>query len=122
MSRQLGQGQARRLRAGARAGLASCDLLRRVARMTTAVSLLEIFSGWSELSFQAARRPGWRCLQPFELLFGDDLLTAEGQADLWRVLEAEDVGLVTALEGLSFLPPPFITTPRRVATEAVSVQ
>ena len=89
----MGQGQARRLRAGARAGLSRCDLVRRTARLTTAATLLEVFSGWSELSVQAAQRPGWRSLQPFELLYGDDLLTREGQADLWRVLEAEDPDL-----------------------------
>ena len=90
----MARGQAQRLRAGARTGLANCALLRRVAGLSCLLGLLEVFSGWSELSFQAAQRPPWRAAQPFELLFGDDLLTPEGECELFETLEREDPDLV----------------------------
>ena len=61
--------------------------------MTRKPTILEVFSGHSEITIQA-RACGWQPLQPFELAYGEDALDAEDQRKLLEFIKKEKPDLV----------------------------
>ena len=61
--------------------------------MTRKPTILEVFSGHSEITIQA-RACGWQALQPFELAYGEDAMDPEDKRKLLELVKKEKPDLV----------------------------
>ena len=94
MKKFLGRGATQKLKNGVREGLALVEEIRRVSKLPHRWKVLELYFGMSEVSLQAGASQEWYALQPFELMFGDDLRLPQVQREVDKVLREEEPDLL----------------------------